>query len=61
MGYIPYSEIVHYLNENEIDNRNERLEYIRWIQFIDAEYVSFNYEEQKKKKPKQQQPARRIR
>ena len=40
VGYIPYSEIHSYLNENQIYSTEEREEYFRWIKFIDHLYVS---------------------
>ena len=40
VGYIPYSEICSYLNENEIFNFEDRLEYFKWIKFIDHAYVA---------------------
>jgi hypothetical protein len=39
LGYIPYSTIVDYLNEEQIFNINERDEYRQWIQTIDRIYV----------------------
>ncbi len=49
IGYIKYSEIVHYLNEENIYGP-ERLEYIRWVQFIDGEFVALKNDD--KPKPK---------
>lgn len=40
VGYIPYSEICSYLTENHIFDLNERVEYHRWIRYIDSVYVS---------------------
>jgi len=48
IGHIFYSEIVAYLNENEI-LRYERATYIKWIQFIDSVFVELV---NKKEKPK---------
>jgi hypothetical protein len=39
IGYIPYSEICSYLNENQI-SYSDREDYINWIQLIDSIYVS---------------------
>jgi hypothetical protein len=38
IGYIPYSEICSYLNENQIESYY-REDYIQWIQLIDSIYV----------------------
>jgi len=57
-GYIAYSEIVLWLNEHMIDSTEQRLEYIKWIQFIDSEYVHLQHEkhrEMSKKKSKRRQ------
>ena len=42
IGYIPYSEIHAYLNEQQIYNPDERIEYFKWIKFIDQLYVVHN-------------------
>ncbi len=39
LGYIPYSEIVFYLNENDIFDQEERERMLNIIQFIDGKYV----------------------
>jgi hypothetical protein len=46
MGYIPYSEICSYLTENRIPYP-DREEFLRWIRFIDSEYVSNHNKKQK--------------
>jgi len=52
LGYIPYSEIICYLDENKhrIVYRYERQEYIHWIQTIDHIYLNIQNEKDKKKK-----------
>lgn len=49
IGYIPYSEISDWLNEELIFDYDERHEYRRFINFIDREYVT-NVSENTKKK-----------
>ncbi|MCP3684780.1 MAG: hypothetical protein GY861_19095 [bacterium] len=39
LGYIPYSEIICYLNENDIFDQEERARMLNVVQFIDSEYV----------------------
>ncbi len=39
IGYIPYQEIIAYLNENDIFEKIYRDEWIRWIQYLDHEYL----------------------
>jgi len=48
IGYIPYSEIIAYLNENNIFEKPYREEYIKWIQFLDQEYLKIQNKEIKK-------------
>ncbi len=48
VGYIPYSEIICYLNEKEISDEEERDRIIDIIQMLDCVYVK----EANKKKPK---------
>lgn len=55
-GHIPRSEITHYLNEEHIFEQEERFDYIRWIQFIDSEYISF---QEKKKKESSSKPRKK--
>jgi len=65
LGYIPYSVIVDYLNEEQIFSVNERDEYRHWIQVIDRIYVELQNEKTKesqelnRKKPSKT-PARRT-
>jgi len=48
LGHIFYSEIIAYLNENQIFP-HERPTYIRWIQFLDSTFVELT---NSKKAPK---------
>jgi len=55
IGYIPYSEISDWLNEERIFEYDERHEYRCFINFIDREYVkntteNINRKIEKKKK-----------
>lgn len=65
VGAIPLSEIVAYLNLHFISDIDERLEYSRWIRFLDGVYLKLNHEKsekESKEKPvgKQKQiPAKR--
>ncbi len=45
VGHIPFSEIREYLFELHIFDFDERWEYIRWIQFLDREYVKYRQSE----------------
>jgi len=49
IGYIPFSEIKLFLDEFGIKDFIERQEYIKWIQFIDAEDVRLTAEKHNKK------------
>jgi hypothetical protein len=51
IGYIPYSEISNYLTEQHIFDFEDRQDCIRWIQFIDREYVKLQHKKQDNKKP----------
>lgn len=55
VGYIPYSAIIKYLNENGIQEEEERTFYIRLIRHLDGIYVSKCNEE--KPKTSKKQPA----
>lgn len=65
VGAIPLSEIVAYLNLHFINDIDERLEYAKWIKFMDRVYLKLNSEKsdkESKEKPvgKQKQlPAKR--
>ena len=56
-GYIPRSEITNYLNEEQIFDSEDRIDYIRWVQFIDSEYISF--QETKKKENGSKKPRKK--
>ena len=61
-GSIPYPSIILYLDENEIRDRETRMEYIRLIQAMDHEYIKAVNEVSERKRPKTQQttpPPRR--
>jgi len=49
LGYIPYSEITCYLDENEILHPDERSQYRRFIVFLDNIYVKINNEKSEAK------------
>jgi len=49
MGYIPYSEITGWLDENYIDEVEERILFRRLITFIDSVYVAKESERSKTK------------
>jgi hypothetical protein len=49
IGYIPMSEIRGYLDELGVYQREERLEWISWIRFIDAKYVEIQANKNDKK------------
>lgn len=53
---IPLSEIRGYLDEVGIENYEERFEWIRWIQFIDSEFMA---EDKKSKEKGPAQPAQK--
>ncbi len=42
MGYIKYDQIVCYLNEQDVRGSETREDYVRWIQFIDNEFVKLH-------------------
>jgi hypothetical protein len=48
-GYIHYSEICCWLNENHITMLEHRLEYIRWVQTIDRHYLNLHHKAAEKK------------
>jgi len=48
VGAIPLSEIVAYLNLHYITDIDERLEYTKWIMFLDQVYLKLNREKQEK-------------
>ena len=54
IGPIPFFEITNYLDEYHIFNYSERIEYIKWIQFIDHQDLKLQSDKAKadKKKPK---------
>jgi len=54
LGYIPFSEISCFLNEQNISDFTERQEYIQWIQFIDREDVKLHHSKSESKKPSSQ-------
>lgn len=39
IGYIPYSEITGWLDENDIEDKEDRREYRFYINYIDKKYV----------------------
>ena len=48
VGAIPLSEIVAYLNLHFIMDIDERLEYTKWIKFLDHVYLKLNAEKSEK-------------
>ena len=48
VGAIPLSEIVAYLNLHFITDIDERLEYTKWIRFLDGVYLKLNREKSEK-------------
>ena len=61
IGYISFSEIVCYLNEELIFNYEERKEYIHWIQFIDEHFVKLQHDKQKKESEKDKPKTNGVR
>ena len=59
IGYIPYSEIINYLDEQRIFEFEDRQDCIRWIQFIDREYVKLQSKKQDSKKSAQSKKPKR--
>ena len=52
LGYIPYSEITNYLDENEIEPLEERQWMRTHIQFVDSVYIDEQNKKQEKKNKK---------
>jgi len=48
VGAIPLSEIVAYLDLHHITDINERVEYSKWIRFLDNVYLKLNAEKSEK-------------
>lgn len=50
-GAIPLSEIVAYLGLHQIENLDERLEYSKWIRFLDRVYLKLVHDQHTKDHP----------
>lgn len=48
VGAIPLSEIVAFLDIHQITDIDERLEYSKWIRFLDHVYLKLNSEKSEK-------------
>jgi hypothetical protein len=62
IGPIPFSEITNYLDEYRIFSYSDRVEYIKWIQFIDHQDLKLQNDKataDKSKKNKAKHPQKK--